>query len=99
MKLDKTAILKQLSTVGEFIKRFRFVIAFAIFGALYAYILTQVSAINIKAPSEAQITDQVTTAPRTKVDPELAEKIKSLEEENVQVKTIFNEARKNPFDE
>jgi hypothetical protein len=97
MKLDKTLILQKLAIVITFIKRFRFIIVFTVFSLMYGYVMTQVNAINTKVPTEKQIADKATTAPKTKVDPELVDKITSLEEENVQIKTIFNEARKNPF--
>lgn len=99
MKLDKATILNQLAGITTFAKRFRFIIAFIIFSTMYGYILLQVSSINQKQPSEKQIAEKTSTAPKTKVDEDLAEQITSLEDQNVQVQTIFNEARKNPFSE
>ncbi len=99
MKLDKTYLLDKISLLAAFVKRFRFIIVFAIFSTMYGYILMQVNAIDARQPSEKKISDQATAAPRTKVDPELAEKIISLEEQNVQIRTLFNQARKNPFAE
>lgn len=99
MKLDKSSILNQLAGIIAFIKRFRFIIAFIVFSAMYGYVMTQVSSINQQQPSEKQITEKATAAPKTKVDEDLAEQITSLEDQNVQVQTIFNEARKNPFSE
>jgi hypothetical protein len=99
MKLDKAYLLDKAAILTAFVKRFRFVIAFATFSLMYGYVLMQVNTINTREPSEKQITDKATAAPRTKVDPELAEKITSLEDQNIQIQTIFNEARKNPFAE
>lgn len=99
MKLDKNYLLDKISILLTLIKRFRFLIAFTVFSSMYGYILMQVNAINAREPSMKQITEKVIAAPRTKVDEELVDKISSLEEQNVQVKTIFNEARKNPFAE
>lgn len=99
MKLDKAAILNKLAVVIMFVKRFRFVIAFAVFSSMYAYILMQVNTISQQRPSEVKIAEKATSSPKTRVDEELVEQIASLEEQNVQVRTIFNEARKNPFSE
>jgi hypothetical protein len=99
MRLDKAAILDQLATVITFAKRFRFILAFTIFSLMYAYIMTQVNAISQQQPSEVRIAEKATAAPRTRVDEDLVKQITALEEQNVQVKTIFNEARKNPFSE
>lgn len=99
MKLDKAYLLDKAALLAALIKRFRFILVFVAFSIMYAYILTQVNAINAREPSDKQITDKATAAPRTKIDPELAKQITSLEEENIDIKTIFNEARKNPFAE
>jgi hypothetical protein len=99
MKLDKATLLEQASKLMALVKRFRFITIFVIFSLMYGYILVQVNAINQKMPSDKQVSDKVTALPRPKIDPGLVDKITSLEEENIQVKTIFNDARKNPFAE
>lgn len=99
MKLDKSYLLDKTALLAAFIRRFRFIIVFAIFSLMYGYIMIQVNAINAREPSDKQISDKATAAPRTKIDPKLADKITSLEEENIDIKTIFNKTRKNPFAE
>lgn len=99
MKLDKTYLLQKLSFIITFIKRYRFILAFVVFTSLYAYVLVQVNNITAREPSETAIQAKATAAPKTRVDKELVQQIEQLEEQNVQVKTIFSEARKNPFSE
>jgi hypothetical protein len=99
MKIDKTALLEQISKLLTLIKRFRFITIFVIFSLMYGYILVQVNAINQKAPSDKQVSDKVTALPQPKIDQGLIDKITSMEEESVQVKSIFSDARKNPFAE
>ncbi|HTE22153.1 MAG TPA: hypothetical protein VK674_03865 [Candidatus Limnocylindria bacterium] len=98
-RLDKTQLLEKATVLVTFIRRFRFIVVFVIFSVMYGYIITQVNGINARPPSDKQIADKATASPRPKIDQSLVDKITSLEEENVQVKTIFNEARKNPFAE
>lgn len=99
MKLDKQYLIEKASLVASFVKRFRFVIAFAIFSIMYGYILLQVNTIESKQPDEKKVSEQAAASPQTKISPALAEKITSLEDQNVQIKTLFNTARKNPFAE
>ena|SRR5688500_9768363 len=99
MKLDKNNLLDQLAVVIDFVKRFRFLVAFTIFSAMYGYTMTQVNNISSQQPSQAQINQKTSGTRGAKVDPELVEQIEALEDQNVQVKTIFNEARQNPFAE
>lgn len=99
MRLDKAYLLDKISLLATFVKRFRFILVFAVFSIMYGYILTQVNTIEAQRPSAKKISEQTTVAPQTKVDPELAQKITSLEEQNVQIRTLFNQARENPFAE
>lgn len=99
MKLDKTLLLDKLAVTLAFFKRFRFILTFIVFSVMYGYIMVQITAINEQQPSEKQISEKITASPRPKIEQELVDQITSLESQNVQVKTIFNEARKNPFSE
>lgn len=99
MKLEKADILSKLSILGEYIKRFRFIIVFIIFSSMYGYIILKVNEINLQKPDNNEINEKVTSAPSARINQELADKITGMENQNVQIKTLFNEARKNPFDE
>lgn len=99
MKLDKTYLLGIIARAETLIKRFRFIIVFAVFSLMYGYLLLQVNITNNREPDVSQIKGDSTSAPRSKIDPNIADKITSLEEENIDIKAIFNEARKNPFTE
>jgi len=99
MKINNDQLLDKVTRLMSFIKRFRFMFAFAIFSLMYGYLIVQMNNISSREPNESQISSQTSSAPQTKIDPKLADKITSLEEENIEIKTIFNEARKNPFSE
>lgn len=66
-------------------------------GAIYGYILVQISTLSTAEPSEASISDQVQTARMPHIPESLITQLQELEDTNVAVKTIFNEARQNPF--
>ncbi|MCA9332047.1 hypothetical protein KC968_03855 [Candidatus Saccharibacteria bacterium] len=99
MKLSPASITNKLTASLQTIQKFKFLIIFIVFSAMYGYILMQVAVINDKQPTQAEISAKTKTTPKTKIDEELIEKMNTLEDQNIQVKTIFNEARKNPFAE
>lgn len=99
MKLDKNYLFEQLARISSLVKRFRFLAAFVIFTSLYGFIIVKVNDITERTPSAAHISEKATSAPKARVDEKLVDEISALEEQNVTVKTIFSEARKNPFSE
>lgn len=99
MKLEKAFLLDKLTLLAAPIKRFRFILVFIAFSIMYAYIIMQVNTISLRQPSDKQIKDKVTATPQTKLDPNLTEQLNTLEETNIDIKAIFNDARKNPFAE
>ncbi len=80
-------------------RRYAVITGIVIFGALYAYILFLSNSLSQKEPREADVTQQVQTTVRPKIDPNVAETMTNLEDQNLDIKAIFDEARENPFTE
>ncbi len=99
MKFDKNYLLNLVFRIESLAKRFRFIIMFVIFSLMYGYILIQINLVNSRQPSQSQIESNLMEPSKSKINPEYVDKITSLEEESVDIKAIFNEARKNPFAE
>ncbi len=99
MKLDPKQLLEKLRPVLGFIKQsavFMFVLVFlAIFG-FFVFRINQYSRIE---PSEEAIQEKLQVVQRPKIDQSVLEKVEQLEDQNVQVKSLFNDARNNPFTE
>ncbi len=99
MKLDTTVITTKLAGATAFLRRHLVTIIIAAFGLLYMYILWQVSVLTSTVPSDKAVTDQLKAVPRPKIDEKAAQTMQGLEDQNVKIQTIFDEARENPFTE
>lgn len=99
MNIDKAAITTYANKALALLQTHALFLGIAVFGLLYAYIILQVTTLSNKEPDEAAVAKQYQTVPHPKVDKEVAKTIEGLESQNVNVQTIFNQARENPFSE
>lgn len=99
MNLDQDAIAIKLNQLLKLIQQHAFFLGILGFGILYGYIIVQISSITNEEPEQSQVTAQLETVPRPKLNKEDARTIQGLESQNVNVQAIFNQARENPFSE
>lgn len=99
MNIDKDIINTKLQKILAFGQQHFIVIVITLFGILYGYIILQISAIANDTPNEVQVAEQIKAVPQPKVNKETAKTIEGLQEQNVNVQAIFNDARDNPFSE
>lgn len=67
-----------------------------VFG-LYAFLVIQIGQLSQKEPSDDQVLQQLGKVKRLKIDEDSINKITQLKDQNVQVQSLFDEARDNPF--
>lgn len=66
---------------------------------LISFLVFRVNQYSKRQPSELEVTEKLQAIPRPRVDEEVVSRIQGLRDQNVQVKTLFKEARNNPFAE
>jgi hypothetical protein len=99
MKLDINKIPVLLSRLKDLIKPYiGFVIVIVILG-MYGVVIWQIRAYVTQEPSEIKVAQELTTINIPKVDEEAINRITQLEDRNIQVKALFENARQNPFNE
>lgn len=99
MKLDTKDIINKLSSVAIQAKRYSVFIFIVAFLSLYVFLVSRIGQlIESEIPQTAT---EATTKPisRLKVDKQAAEHMEQLESQNIEVQTLFNDARQNPFAE
>jgi hypothetical protein len=99
MNIDKDTITSYANQTLALLQRHALFLGIAAFGLLYAYVIFQATTLSNKEPDEAAVTKQYQAVSHPKVDKEVAKTIEGLESQNVNVQTIFNQARENPFSE
>lgn len=66
---------------------------------VFGFLLIRIGMLAESEPSQTAIDEKLTSVKRPKVDQNAIDKIKQLEETNVEVQSLFNQARDNPFQE
>lgn len=84
------------STLG---KIQRYMVFLSIVGILlvYSFLVLRISTLSQAEPNEDQITEQANTVKRLRIDQTSIDKIEQLEDQNIAVQSLFQEARNNPF--
>jgi hypothetical protein len=92
------ALPEQLSQLGKKLNRFR-VILFVIFVAgVYGYISYQIFTLSNPSTDTSDVDTQVTNL-TPHIDIKVVDQLESLKDNSVNVKTLFEDARQNPFAE
>lgn len=64
-----------------------------------SYLVFRINQLSKLEPSDTALTEKLQTTPRPRVDEDLVRNIEKLRDESVQVQTLFEQARDNPFSE
>jgi len=99
MKEQFQAILNKVLPAAQAFGRHTLTIVFLIFTILYGFFVFHINQLSSREPTDAQISSELKTVPRPKVDQQTLLRIQQLQDQNVQVKALFDQARQNPFSE
>ncbi|HEX8763316.1 MAG TPA: hypothetical protein VF733_06205 [Candidatus Saccharimonadales bacterium] len=89
----------QLRQVWKSTLRLRILLFLALLTILYAFIAWRINTLVNAEPDAAAIEAKMHKTATPTVDKSIVDKIRQLEDNSVDVRTLFNEARQNPFRE
>lgn len=99
MNLDLSKLTQSFAPILSKLRQYGgFVIVLAIFAA-FGFIIIRINYYASLEPSQAAIDEKVLTLQQTKINQEAIDKIEEMNETNVDVKALFDDARDNPFHE
>lgn len=99
LDLDPKKLLVNLNKYAEKLQRYVLVISFVVIFGLYGFLVIQISTATQQEPSQEDITLQLSTIKRLKIDQESIDKIEQLQDQNIVVQSLFESARQDPFKE
>ena len=99
MKLDSKTLQSLLSTFISVFSRYAVVWFLLFLTGIYGFILFQINAANSAQPSDASVTTQEQAVAAPHIDQAIVEQVLTLQDHSVNVRTLFEQARKNPFSE
>lgn len=99
MKLSLDTIQIKLRPAIKLFKQYAAFIFVLVFLGAYVFLVQRVGHLIQEDPSQAAIDSKLKPVNRLKVDEQAVKKITELETQNIEVKSLFDQARQNPFTE
>lgn len=96
-KLDITSIqsaVKRLATSYQKYAGFTFLVAILL---IYTFLVFRIGTLAQSEPTDEQVNEQLKTVKRLKIDQNSIDKIQQLQDQNIGVQSLFQNARDNPF--
>ena len=95
LKDTKEQLAKALAKTGNYIG----LVFFLLLGIVYGFVILRINSLNSAEVSPEAIAAQVKSSLSPRIDEETVQKLQSLQDNSVNVQTLFEEARTNPFKE
>jgi predicted GTPase len=95
---DVVGTLKKYAlAISTFTGKYYRVILFIFTLVLFSAAIFRINQLTLSEPSSDQVSEKVKTYNRPKIDQATIQKMQSLEQQNVEVKTLYENARSDPF--
>lgn len=99
MKFDSKNIISKLEPVSIFAKKYTAFILTIVMLIIVGFLVFRINQYSSSKPSEDAVSEKLKTVQRPRIDKAVLDKIENLQDQNVQVQSLFEQARNNPFSE
>ncbi len=99
LNLSLGKIGSQLSAAGQKVTRYSTLIFIVLLLGMYSFLMFRINALNGSEPTDEAVAERLQSTKRPKIDQSAVDKIEQLQDNSVEVQTLFDEARENPFHE
>jgi len=96
-KLNLRDIIDLVAAKLLVLRRYSLIIFIVFVASLYGFLVFRISTLSNAQPSQDAVSSQVKKAKVPHIDESVVKQLQSLEDNSVNVKTLFNQARNNPF--
>ena len=98
-ELNLKDLVPQLLAAARQLNRYAGIIILLVVAGIYGFVLLRINQLSNVQPSESDVSAQTASASVPKVDPHVAQQLQSMKDNSVNVKSLFDQARGNPFSE
>lgn len=92
-------ISEKASGVLRRVSRYRFVLFLIFVALIYGFVVLRINSLSNAQPTDDAVNSQVQAARIPHIDQSVVNQLQSLQDNSVSVKSLFNQARANPFHE
>jgi hypothetical protein len=97
--IDLKAITQKVGPAWTFAKRYSHFLFFLLLAILAGYLLWHINSLSNTEPSDDEVISKLKTVQRPNIDQKALTQIQQLQDQNVDVQSLFEHARENPFSE
>lgn len=91
--------IESLQSLFTKLSHFKLIVFVLLVVGVYGYVILTISTLTNAQPSEEQISELSSPIRSAKIDEKIIKQLQQLQDNSVSVKSLFNEARSNPFQE
>lgn len=99
MKLDFKDLPAKIRPALQFVKRYVVFIFVIIILLIFGFFVFRINQFSQTEPDETAVQEKLQTVQRPKIDQAVIDKIQQLQDQNIQIQSLFDQARNNPFSE
>jgi hypothetical protein len=99
MKLDLKIITQKIQPATTFAKKYTKFIFVILMLFIFTFLVFRINEFSRQEPTEDAVTEKLKTVQAPKLDKDIIQKINQLQDQNIQVQSLFDHARDNPFNE
>ncbi len=89
--------LETISTRLQSARRYSFLAFIIVVACIYGFVLFRITSLSNIEPSDDAVNSQVSQASIPRIDQTVVKQIKSLQDNSVNVQSLFDQARTSPF--
>lgn len=98
-QLDLKLLKAKIPQILKTLRRYRLLIFIVVLVSIYSFLVYRINVLNNQTPNQDDITAKLQKSQSPKIDQSVVDKIKRLQDNSVDVQSLFNQARNNPFQE
>ncbi len=95
--LSLKALKPALTAAVRSVRKFAAVLVFLLFTAIYGYTIIQINSLSNPSVDQSAVTSESKALPTPRMDEAAATKLQSLEDNSVNVQSLFDKGRTDPF--
>lgn len=99
MKDNLKNLTSKLTPLFNKTKQYKVFIFILVLLSLYGFLVFRINVLNSKTPTDEEVSAQLERTTKPRLDQSVKDKIQQLQDNSVEVRSLFNEARNNPFHE
>ena len=96
--MNKENIVNKLQPVKLFVTRYAVIIFIIVVAGIFGFMALQISIYSSSEPTSDQIDEKKSNLSQVRLNDEAAQKIQELEDKNINIESLFNNGRANPFE-